>query len=220
VKAVGLILALGAAVSLLATIIQTLVAWYSADPRLRKRLVPFIIGCIPLTLVLMGASYYSFTSSSASSTSSPTTTNAVVQAMEVRACMQQHGLKEAHTTISQGETVTFASCDWPPPSYAGADGYSEIKVVTVAGPGQDEASGTNLADRITAPCQELKVSYTLGSQGLYQHLPPFTVNADEIYWRNREIWQGDRSTLSFSPARGEIVILHNDKEILDSATCV
>jgi hypothetical protein len=134
--------------------------------------------------------------------------------------MQQHDLKEAHSTISQGESITFARCDWPPPSYAGADGYSAIKEVIVTGPGQGEVSGTDLADRITAPCQKLKVSYTFESMGAYQYLPPFTVNADEIYWQNGEIWQGDRSTLNFYPARGEIVILHNDKEVIDSATCV
>src|SRR5215208_2028922 len=66
----------------------------------------------------------------------------VVAADQVRSCMQQHGLPEAHAVLnrtsslvqSYGESIVFAECNWPPQSYSQADGYSEISVTAVAGP--------------------------------------------------------------------------------------
>lgn len=56
---VVLILAIGAGVTFLASAIQGLVAWHSADVQLQRKLRLSIIVCILLTIVLVGASYYS-----------------------------------------------------------------------------------------------------------------------------------------------------------------
>ena len=88
-------------------------------------------------------------------------------AERVEACMQAHDLDRAQVVKTSGETRTFASCSWPAPDYAGADGYTEIQATSVdrsqfpdAGD-TSEASGASVADRITLhDCNERQPSAT------------------------------------------------------------
>jgi hypothetical protein len=159
----------------------------------------------------------------------------VVAADQVRECMRQHDLQQAQVrkerdaysaagTITTYRTMKFAQCEWPPPNYAGDDGYSEISVTTVEGPGASEAEGETGADRITAPCQKLKLSYSHGKMNYYKHLPPVEVSADSIYtiWNNEiEPWEGKQYPLGFYPERGEFVVLYPITIYsLDEAVCV
>ena len=152
----------------------------------------------------------------------------VVVADQVRICMQQHGLSEAHAVLkgeaslaqSSGESTIFAECNWPPQSYSEADGYSEIRVMTVAGPGMSEAEGSTDVDRFFAPCQELKLSYSFGNQGTFKHLPSFVVKEGSVVTPDGNPWQGEIRTLNFYFERGEIDVVRNLSYVLDKAECV
>lgn len=58
-----------------------------------------------------------------------------------------------------GILATFQFCAWPPTAGQNADGYASISVTTVAGPGSDEASGEDYADRVDSPCGTTHLVY-------------------------------------------------------------
>ena len=139
-------------------------------------------------------------------------------AERVQACEMQHGLKTASTSTESSETIPasngepaqfvehidFRSCSWPRSQYADGDGYLEIRVRTVQGPGQYEATGTTSADRITAPCQQLIVAYQLGTQGAFENEAPFTINADTVVTEeDGKLWKND-GTLPFLSRPGRV----------------
>ena len=145
---------------------------------------------------------------------------------QVAACEKQHHLTQAHQqgtirTSETGRTTSFLACSWPPPPGADADGFSLIKVADVQGPGADEASGTTRADRISGPCRAVVLSYEYGSQGGGEHVPPFRVTpgtVTDLATPGRK-WAGDPANLSFYPLRDEVVVLHNDKNLLADTRC-
>ena len=63
------------------------------------------------------------------------------------------------------------------------------------------------------------MSFSFGSQGAFSDSPPFTVSAGSIVTAGGKPWTGDTRTLGFYPGRNDIVILHNLKNVLDSAEC-
>lgn len=67
------------------------------------------------------------------------------------------------------------------------------------GPGESEASGTNRADRITAPCRQLIVVYQFGSQGAYENERPITITADTLVTGYGESWKNENGALPFYP---------------------
>jgi hypothetical protein len=122
--------------------------------------------------------------------------------------------------LSPGATV-FANCDWPPPGYADQTGYSEIRIAATDGVSNaSEAAGDGLADRIVSTCSTLSLAYTFGAQGAETHYPPFTARPGDFVTPTGEPWTGDRRQLRFYPGRNEVVVLRNDKSLLDVATCV
>ena len=145
---------------------------------------------------------------------------------QVAACEKQHHLTQAHQrgtirTTRTGRTTSFLTCSWPPPPGADADGFSLIKLSDIQGPGADEASGTTHADRISGPCRAVVLSYEYGSQGGGEHVPPFRVTPGtltDLATPGRK-WAGDPASLSFYPLRDEVVVLHNDKNLLTDARC-
>jgi hypothetical protein len=129
-------------------------------------------------------------------------------------------MQQEHATIRSPAVTLFADCNWPPPGYADRDGYSEIRVTNSDGVlGDSEAQGDGRADRITSNCSVLQLAYTFASQGAESHLTPFTARIGDIMTPNGAAWIGDRSRLSFYPARNEIVVLRNNKNVLDHASC-
>jgi hypothetical protein len=152
----------------------------------------------------------------------------VLVADQVRICMQQHGLSQARAVLkdqsnldqSSYDSKIFAECEWPPQSYSAADGYSEIRVITVAGPGLSEAEGSTEIDRLIAPCKRLRLSYSFGNQGNFDHLPTFVAAADSIVTPEGVSWNGDIHTLNFYPERNEIIVVRNLSYVLDQVECV
>lgn len=155
-------------------------------------------------------------------------------AERVQACEIRHGMNSASEKSRSFETIpakysepesfvthiSFRSCVWPKSSYADADGYLEIKVQSVQGPAEDEASGMDYADRIIAPCKQLKVAYQYGHMGYYQNGTPFTVTADTIVTLNEGLWKDENGALPFYPEAGEFVVLHNGHNEISSAGCL
>lgn len=154
-------------------------------------------------------------------------------AERVQACEGQHGMKiaseksesleTAATNSVPGKTIdhiSFRSCAWPRSNYADADGYLEIKVQSVDGPGESEASGANVADRIAAPCKRLTVAYQFGSQQTYENQTPLTITADTVVTVDGQRWTNENGALPFYPDVGEFVVLHNDHYMIQSANCL
>jgi hypothetical protein len=153
--------------------------------------------------------------------------SAALAAEQVRACMQQHGLSEAHAVLqnrstpdpNSGETTIFAECNWPPPSYSAPDGYSEIKVITISGPGLSEAEGATDVDRFLPPCDQIKISYSFAHQN-FEQLPPFVAKGGSIVMPEGNPWPGDRLSLNIIFERREVDVVRNLSYILDEVECV
>jgi hypothetical protein len=164
------------------------------------------------------------TSSGTPSPSASATTQSATQvaASHVEACEAQHQLTQQHQKVSVTVAVTaFESCTWPAPAYADSDGFTEITVQTVAGPGQDEASDADWVDRVTGPCTTFTLAYDFGFQGDLKHLAPFTAPAGLLTSIDQPgaAWPGGVKSLNFYPARNEVDVLHNSNDVLTSAAC-
>jgi hypothetical protein len=173
----------------------------------------------------------------------PDEPEAEVRARHVRECVQEHELTQAAQTRppQPGETDiarpdplpefavfeqrAFATCDWPPPPGAFADGYRAITVTMVDGPGEFEATGSTYADRVESRCEVLELDYLFGSMGEFEHLPPIRGRPGETLRNNGEPWsaaefgEGEARTLPFYPGRDELVVLHNNKNVLEDVRC-
>jgi hypothetical protein len=154
-------------------------------------------------------------------------------AERVQACEERHGMKQAVEKAESNETIPastgadeeivlhidFRSCSWPAASFADGDGFLQIRVRDVRGPGEYEATGITEADRFTAPCSHLLVSYGFGHMGEFSSEKPFRIDADTVIVREtQETWKND-GHLPFYPDRGEFVVLHNSHYSLQSAAC-
>ena len=168
-----------------------------------------------------------------------TTKSAGEEAAErVQACEERHGMKTAFERIEGPQKVTpsnspdditntfefhtdFHYCIWPPTKYSDGDGYLEIKVVDVNGPGDSDASGTDDADRITAPCPQVIATYQYGHMGDYKNLEPITVDANAIVTTDGKPWvkKESEAPLPFYPETGEMVVLRSGHYGLESVRC-
>jgi hypothetical protein len=83
-----------------------------------------------------------------------------------------------------------------------------------------EAEGSTDVDRFVAPCRQLKLSYSFGNQGTFEHLPSFVVKECSIVTPEGNPWQGEIRTLNFYFERGEIDVVRNLSYVLDKAECV
>lgn len=145
-----------------------------------------------------------------------------VGASHVDHCEAQHQLTAQAQMLSRTvATTAFDSCTWPPPPYADSDGFSEITVASVPGPGQSEASDATAVDRITGPCRTFDLFYDFGTQGNLKHLAPFLARPDLVTSLDApgDPWQPGVSALDFYPSRNEVDVVHNDKNGLANATC-
>lgn len=134
-------------------------------------------------------------------------------------CLQQHHLSRAHERQGESSSLTFASCEWPAPSYADADGFSEIRITYGEGPGESESSDSNVLDRISSNCARLELAYSFGYQGDSRREEPFTANRGDVLsaFTGRR-WDGN--TPYPYPRRDEIVVVRNSHIDLDEARCV
>lgn len=139
------------------------------------------------------------------------------RADRVQAAMRRHGMSRASekATSSRG-ILLFKTCEWPPPTYADPDGYHEVRVQTVRGPGGYEATGTNYADRITMNSPFVEVAYSFSGMGQFAMLTPFAVARGAVVDADGRPYDGSDADLGFLRGRDEIVVLHNHKRGLDS----
>lgn len=164
----------------------------------------------------------------------------VVAAEQVRACEEHHGLEQAQSDVRElplresdrrmgaYARVSVSSCEWPPPGYADKDGFSSINVVSAEGPGADEATSATAVDRYTGDCRILELAYSTGTQGDFEHLPPFEVKQGDIV----DAWEGNpwppsdgglgQGDINPYPGRDEIVVVRNSKvgPDLEAIRCV
>ena len=159
-------------------------------------------------------------------------------AERVQACEEHHGMKTAFEKVEGPQKISpsdspddlmpafefhtdFRYCTWPRTQYSDGDGYLEIKVATVNGPGESEASGTDDADRITAPCPQVVVTYQYGHMGEYHNLDPIAVSANAIVTTDGKPWVQRESErpLPFYPATGEMVVLRSGHYGFEGVKC-
>jgi hypothetical protein len=159
----------------------------------------------------------------AGASSTPSVVSQAEVATKVQSCEAQHKMTGATQTVGGGtDTQEFQTCEWPPSKLADADGFLEIRVNSDQGPGTDEASGMDVADRIYGPCQKFAVTYDYGHMGDLRHLQPFTVERGAIAittYDGGEAWTGDRSTLPFYPDRDEAIVLTSGHYGLVNVAC-
>jgi hypothetical protein len=91
------------------------------------------------------------------------------------------------------------ACIWPKSRYSDEDGYLQINVRTVKGPGEGESTGTSYAGWFTAPCPQLVVGDALGLQGGYGDERPFIINADNVVVRETQALWKTTTRFSFIP---------------------
>lgn len=142
------------------------------------------------------------------------------RADRVQAAMRTHGMARASECRRAGSRSVYMTCEWPPPPYADPDGYHEVTVDSDQGPGECEADGTNFADRIITNSPAVELSYTFGSQGYYEHSSPFMARQGDILTSDGKLYDGRHGPIGFYPDRGEIVVLHNGKHVLDRVRCL
>ncbi|MBV8297848.1 MAG: serine/threonine protein kinase [Acidimicrobiia bacterium] len=207
--------------------------WGRRRPSRAAGIALVVLVVVGITAAFYWRSRHHSDSSPRRSTSAPagSAASASVQAADqVAACERTHQLSKAQdlqdltstitTSLTELQLQAFKSCRWPPGPGDDPDGYSEIRVNTRQGPGQDEASGTDLADYIdsSASCRSLRLGYDFGSMGDFRHLPPFQVTTGAV--REQETgqpWTGEAPNPY--PVGNETVILHNGKNQVVSAQC-
>ena len=141
-------------------------------------------------------------------------------ASETRACLATHGMQQTSERIQTGARIQFKACSWPPAPAGQADGFTQISVITDSGPGAYESTGTNYADRITAPCRTIVLAYTYQNMGVDDHRPEIRVAARSFVTVDGTPWLDTApSILPFYPQRDETVVLRNGKYRLDTAGC-
>lgn len=139
-------------------------------------------------------------------------------------CVTAHGLSQPSESekVAPGRLL-FRACDWPPPSGAATDGFSEITVASRDGPGQSEAGGLTIADVFTTECRDIEATYLFDNQGTFVVEKPVLLTKGEIrrieggsVWRPRTAEEAS----IFAPRRDESIVLSNARYTLDSARCV
>ena len=130
-------------------------------------------------------------------------------------------MQYAQERVTEGSRLRFKECKWPPPVYAQADGYSDVVVTNVVGPGTDEASGASEADRIVTGCAKVQLAYSYQNMGVDQPNAPITLSSGDIVTIEGNPWVKDSpAPLPFYPNRGEMDVIRNGRYRLDSAVCL
>lgn len=147
--------------------------------------------------------------------------DAQVRAAQLRACEESHQMSQAQQRFKISDyRFAFRFCQWPPPSYADGDGFTEITVDILKGPGAYEALGTTFVDRVHGPCAQFGLAYDFGKQGGFEHLAPFPAKPGQLLLGgNGDPYPGSPSELDFYPDRDEVDVLHNGSYVIFTASC-
>jgi hypothetical protein len=158
-------------------------------------------------------------------------------AAKVAACQERHGLsrpserRAAHAGESQIDPPeapliqsAFVSCTWPPGPGADPDGYGLIAVTQSEGPGDNEATGRDYADRVESECDRLRVEYSYAKMGDFERLPALIGAPGQIWAPGAQSFGRVASSgllnLPFTPLRRELTILRNLSYRLDGVRCI
>jgi uncharacterized membrane protein YhiD involved in acid resistance len=145
-----------------------------------------------------------------------------VTANRVEQCETQHQLTRQTQKRTPADAITdFASCAWPPPAYADADGFTDITLRSVPGPEQSDPFQVPVVDRITGPCRTFNLAYDSQTQGNPQHLPSFSTRPDLVTSLDSPgaPWPPGVTALGLAPDRNEVDVVHDDNSVLASAAC-
>jgi hypothetical protein len=168
----------------------------------------------------------SLSSTSAAATSNPPDPRQIA-ASQIAACEARHGLSRQQQKITlTGKAFGFASCAWPPASYADGDGYTEIRVTSV-GTGASEASGASSVDRITGPCSTFYLSYDEHLMGGLTDHYSFRAQPQSVHWTGGQPYVDDGKVFDGellaarvqAPARDETQVLRTEGGELVKADC-
>jgi hypothetical protein len=156
------------------------------------------------------------------------TPDPVTAADRVLACQKAHGLSSQNSLTKAGTSYRAASCAWPPPAYADAAGFTEIRVTSVYVKGT--APSNDSVDRIVGPCAKFRVAYDFTVQGgLKEHSPAFTAPPGVVvysdgkpYVEHPERMDGQllRQVVGFTPARDELDVYHPEGGEIVTLSCV
>ena len=132
-------------------------------------------------------------------------------------CVRAHGLAQASERRDEGDgRWYFRACTWPAPTGAGGDGFSEVTVRTLDGPGVSEATGMTVAHVLTSTCRDLEVGYLFDNQGTLVPEQPVRLTKGET----RRVEGGSIVTPADAPGRDQSVVLSSARYQLDTVRCV
>ncbi len=132
-------------------------------------------------------------------------------------CVRAHGLAQPSERRDEGDgRWYFRACAWPAPTGAGGDGFSEVTVRTLEGPGESEATGMTVAHVLTSTCRDLEVGYLFDNQGTLVPEQPVRLTKGET----RRVEGGSIVTAANAPGRDQSVVLSSARYQLDTVRCV
>jgi hypothetical protein len=139
--------------------------------------------------------------------------------------MVRHGLDNPREKNEGGTagTVLFRGCTWPAPAGAEADGYTEIAVTSFDGPGESEAEGMTVANRVRSSCRDVELVYLFNNQGTFVQEDPTIISKGEIRRvEGGSVWIPGNAAeaTAFAPRRDESIVMSNGRYKLDSARCL
>jgi hypothetical protein len=147
----------------------------------------------------------------------------------INQCESTHQLHQARELRKTGEggsydrsTYDWLSCTWPPSRDSDADGFTRIHVDVLDGPGEGEASDSNVRDVITGPCATYEVTYDLTAMGDIQRGTPTRLARGMVTWIDHlgQQWSPNGSDgWTFYPGRDEVTVLRNDNFSPVSISC-
>src|SRR5207248_3309781 len=111
-------------------------------------------------------------------------------------------------------TYDWLSCTWPPTPDADADGFTHIHVDAISGPGEGDASDSNIRDVITGSCRTYQVTYDFEHMVDMERGKPVVVplgmvtSIDDLghAWTPKD----NNGEWPFYPGRDEVDVLRND----------
>lgn len=132
-------------------------------------------------------------------------------------CVRAHGLAQPSERRDEGDgRWYFRACTWPAPTGAGADGFSEVTVRTLDGPGVSEANGMTVAHVLSSTCRDLEVGYLFDNQGTLVPEQPVRLTKGET----RRVEGGSIVAPADAPGRDQSVVLSSARYQLDTVRCV
>jgi hypothetical protein len=142
-------------------------------------------------------------------------------AQHVAACKHTHDMTRDHQQVKVGVGQNgMATCEWPAPVYADADGYSVVDTTLgISIPDGSEATGIAYDKFAESGCQSYALTYSFKSQGDVQHIPPVTVAAGTVT-NAASLGQPDQDAgVSVPTDPSEVDVVENDKEVFIDVRC-